>query len=59
MAARLKPSRTYTVRKGDTLSSIAAAQLGDDARWREIARLNGLQDPDAIRVGQKLKLPKR
>ncbi len=59
IAARLKPSRTYTVRKGDTLSSIAAAQLGDDARWREIARLNGLQDPDAIRVGQKLKLPKR
>ncbi|CAM5718448.1 hypothetical protein SALBM135S_02759 [Streptomyces alboniger] len=40
--ARLKPSSTYTVRKGDTLSRIAAAQLGDAARWREIADLNGL-----------------
>lgn len=56
---RLKPSTTYTVRKGDTLSTIARAKLGDAARWREIAELNELPDPDDITVGQALKLPKK
>ena len=32
--------RSYTVRAGDTLSGIAAAQLGDLNRWREIWELN-------------------
>ncbi|MFC8124645.1 N-acetylmuramoyl-L-alanine amidase [Streptomyces sp. NPDC057302] len=50
---------TYTVRKGDTLSTIARAKLGDAARWREIAKLNNLPDPDELKVGQKLKLPKK
>ncbi len=59
IAARLKSASTYTVATGDTLTSIAATQLGDAGRWREIAELNGLPDPDAIRVGQTLKLPKK
>ncbi|GGZ80221.1 N-acetylmuramoyl-L-alanine amidase [Streptomyces echinoruber] len=50
-------ARTYTVRSGDTLWSIAASQLGDGNRWREIAALNHLQDPDDLSVGQTLKLP--
>lgn len=49
----------YTVRKGDTLSTIAKAKLGDATRWREIAKLNGLTDPYVIRVDQTLKLPKK
>ncbi|WP_432160785.1 peptidoglycan recognition protein family protein [Streptomyces sp. NRRL F-5630] len=48
---------TYTVRKGDTLWSIAQAKLGSGARNTEIAKLNGLKDPAAISVGQTLKLP--
>ena len=32
--------RTYTVRAGDTLTRIAAAQLGDINRWKEIWDLN-------------------
>nr|WP_246259729.1 LysM peptidoglycan-binding domain-containing protein [Streptomyces typhae] len=56
---RLTPTSTYTVRKGDTLTSIAKAQLGDAGRWREIADLNVLKNPDAITPGQKLKLPKK
>jgi ABC-type amino acid transport substrate-binding protein len=32
--------KTYTVKAGDTLSKIAAAQLGDVARWPEIWDLN-------------------
>lgn len=48
---------TYTVVKGDTLSSIAQAKLGDSARWVDIARLNNLPNPDALQVGQVLKIP--
>ncbi|MFM9589744.1 LysM peptidoglycan-binding domain-containing protein [Streptomyces scabiei] len=56
---RLAPAVTYTVRKGDTLWSIAASRLGDGARWREIATLNKLADADAITPGQTLKLPRK
>lgn len=50
-------SKTYVVKKGDTLVSIAAAQLGDFTRWTQIAALNGLRDPNRLTVGQKLRLP--
>ncbi|MGW2260263.1 LysM peptidoglycan-binding domain-containing protein [Streptomyces sp. NPDC001780] len=59
IAGRLAPAVTYTARAGDTLWSIAASKLGDGNRWQEIAKLNGLKDPSALRVGQKLKLPKK
>lgn len=49
--------KTYTVRAGDTLTSIAARQLGNANRWREIAKLNNIRDPRSIRPGQVLKLP--
>jgi GH25 family lysozyme M1 (1,4-beta-N-acetylmuramidase) len=45
---------TYTVKAGDTLSGIGAA-LGVD--WHEIARVNGLSDPNRIFPGQVLRLP--
>lgn len=50
--------RTYTVKAGDTLQRIAQQQLGKASRWPEIARLNNLRDPNKIKVGQKLRLPK-
>ncbi|WP_325051981.1 peptidoglycan DD-metalloendopeptidase family protein [Streptomyces triticagri] len=52
-----KAAGTYTVKAGDTLGAIAAAQLGNAARHPEIAALNGIADPNLIKVGQKLKLP--
>lgn len=58
--AKPAPSgRTYTVKGGDTLSKIAAKQLGKASRWPEIARLQTppLRDPNRIRVGQVLRLP--
>ena len=42
---------------GEDLLSIAARELGDAARWVEIAELNGLRDPRAISPGQVLRLP--
>lgn len=49
---------TYEVREADSLWKIAARQLGDGERWREIAQLNPTIDPDRLSVGQKLVLPK-
>lgn len=48
--------RTYTVKAGDCLWSIAAAQLGDGARYNEIKTMNGLTS-NTIHTGQTLKLP--
>jgi nucleoid-associated protein YgaU len=55
------PARTgvYTIRSGDTLSSIAAAMLGDEQRWPEIAALNPKVDPNRILAGATLVLPAR
>lgn len=53
---RMKMAKTYTVKKGDTLSSIAMKQLGKANRYNEIMCLNGLKTT-VIKVGQVLKLP--
>ena len=45
----------HTVAKGDTLSGIAKAYSG---KWRDIQALNGLQNPDRIRIGQRLLIRK-
>jgi len=47
----------YTVQSGDTLSSIAEAELGSQDRWQEIARANDIENPDHIFAGQKLTIP--
>lgn len=47
-------SKMYTVSGGDSLSKIAS-RFGVSAR--EIADLNGIKDPNKIRVGQKIVLP--
>ena len=49
------PFEEYTVQQGDSLSSIAQ-QFGTTAD--EIARINGLTDPNTLNVGQKLQVPR-
>jgi hypothetical protein len=52
-----KASKDYhTVQPGETLSGIAAKELGSSSRWPELAKLNKLRDPDDIKVGQKIRL---
>jgi len=46
----------YVVRRGDTLSSIALEQLGSVARAKDLARLNGLEDPDHLTPGERIRL---
>jgi LysM repeat protein len=47
----------YIVKPGDTLSKIATATLGAAGKWRIIAELNGIINPNKIRPGQRLQLP--
>lgn len=49
-------AKTYTVKKGDSLWSIAAATLGNGARWPEIQKANSLSGT-VIHPGQVLKIP--
>lgn len=44
---------TYTVKKGDTLSGIAAKY---GTTYQKIAKENGIDNPNVIKVGQKLKI---
>ena len=44
---------TYTVKKGDTLSGIAAKY---GTTYQKIAQDNGISNPNYIKVGQKLKI---
>lgn len=50
-------AKTYLVRRGDTLASIAAAEYGDPARWRPIAQANRIANPRLLAPGTRLALP--
>lgn len=56
-SSRAGKGKSYTVKRGDTLGSIAARQLGNSKRGAEIGTLNHIRDPKALRVGQVLRLP--
>ena len=55
-AEKSETDRVYTVKKGDSLWSIAKKYLGKGARYTEIVKLNNLKS-NTITPGQKLKLP--
>jgi len=57
-APEVKPGeRTYTVRRNDSLYSIARKELGNGARWKEIETLNAGVNTADLKVGQTLRLP--
>jgi 5'-nucleotidase len=47
----------YTVRKGDTLYSIARQRYGDGKQWTKIASANPGVRPETLKVGQTLIIP--
>lgn len=50
-------AKSYMVRRGDSLSSIAAQQYEDPSLWRPIAVANKLMNPRRLKVGQTLVIP--
>ena len=50
-------SRAYSIRKGDTLWSIATRVYGSGQRWQDIAAANSIHNPRKLTVGQMLILP--
>ena len=48
---------TKMVKRGDTLSGIAAELYKDPRRWRAIAEANNLDDPRRLEVGRRLSIP--
>ncbi|MCI0489630.1 MAG: LysM peptidoglycan-binding domain-containing protein [Blastocatellia bacterium] len=51
------PDQTYTVKTGDTLSSIAATQLRDPFKWRLLAEANEIDNPRILEAGRILIVP--
>jgi LysM repeat protein len=47
----------YTIKRGDTLAQIAVRFYGDAKRYIDIARVNNITNPGAIRIGQVLRIP--
>jgi len=50
---------TYTIKKKDTLWSIATRYLGGGKRWPEIVAANPGLDPKKLRIGQTIKIPQK
>lgn len=49
--------KTYTVKKGDSWWSIAASQMGNGAKYKELADYNGTSSDTILYVGDILKIP--
>ena len=52
-------TREYVVKKGDTLSDIAAKEYGGAYRWKYLYELNKsrIKNPNRLEVGQKIIIP--
>ncbi len=50
-------AKLHTVRRGDTLQSLAAEAYGDPRQWRRIADTNDLDDPLRLAPGTRLLIP--
>lgn len=55
--AATKSETSYTVKKGDTLSTIAIAVLSDRMKYTVIEARNNLPNPNLIYIGQVLVIP--
>lgn len=53
----LLPRRVHTLSDGDTLAALAYAEYGDPGLWREVAEVNGVDDPMRLRTGTPVFLP--
>jgi nucleoid-associated protein YgaU len=47
----------YVIKEGESLWSIAQQQLGDGNRYKEIAKLNKIKNPNTVPSGVRIKIP--
>jgi nucleoid-associated protein YgaU len=47
----------YTIKKGESLWSIAEAKYGDGHKWKRIAAANPKLNPNRVQAGQTITLP--
>jgi LysM repeat protein len=52
-----QPSRTYEVKRGDTLWGISIKYYGTGIHWKRIADANGVRNPRTLQIGKKLRIP--
>lgn len=50
-------SQPYTIKSGDTLSKISKHFYGNANKYNEIAKANGIDNPDRIQAGQQINVP--
>jgi nucleoid-associated protein YgaU len=48
---------TWLIKRGDTLSSVAAQVYGNPTWWRAIAERNDIDDPLHLEIGRRLSVP--
>ncbi|NOZ20674.1 MAG: LysM peptidoglycan-binding domain-containing protein [Planctomycetes bacterium] len=58
MKDETQEGEVHVVKKGETLSDIAGEYLGNKNKWKLIAKANPSVDPDRIRPGMKLRIPR-
>lgn len=58
MAVLSSDGKYVTVEKGDTLSQIAVDYAGGYSKYKQLAAINNIPNPDRIYVGQKIYLTK-
>ncbi len=58
LAAMTEPYASYTVKTGDTLQGLSSSLLNEPSKWGEVAKLNGLKNPNLIYPGQVIDVPK-
>jgi len=60
-AVKVAPAgeRTYVIAKGDTFGRIAQLLLGSSKRIDELRELNPDVDPTRLRIGQRIRLPRK
>lgn len=49
----------HVIKNGDTLGKIAAQYTGNADNYEAIATYNAIKNPSAIRIGQRIRIPKR
>ena len=58
IAKHSEPYISYTVQPADKLINVSQRLLSEPKRWNELARLNGLKNPNVIRPGEVIDVPR-